>query len=201
MKKNSILILSFFYIIVFFPYMLCAQVDVPFNVFYVYKDRKSELNHFYPTGWMGDTKTLKIKDDVIIEAKTMNTCIRIAYEPKKSINNSDWAGVYWQNPQNNWGKEEGSFDFTGAKKLTFLAKGMQGGEVVSKFQLGGISGEFPDSSTKAIYNVKLDSSWRQYCIKIEKEDLSCISGGFCIILTKRDNPEGMTFFIDEIKYE
>ena len=85
--------------------------------------------------------------------------------------------------------------------LTFWAKGKNGGEVISKLQIGGISGGYPDSASEAIYKVKLTPEWKKYSIEIQKEDLSYISGGFCLILTKRENPEGLTFFLDDICYE
>ena len=179
-----------------------AQADIPFTPFYVYKDRASSDNHFFPTGWMGDQKDLLFKDDVIRNARDLDTCIKISYQPSgKDFSEDGWVGVYWQNPANNWGTEEGAFDLTGAQFLTFWAKGLEGGEVVSKFQIGGLSGNFPDSSESSLSCVKLTKEWKKYSLEIKKRDLSYISGGFCLVLTKRDNPDGLTLFIDEIRYE
>ena len=192
----------FFCFLLFYPlFFSYAQVDIPFKKFYIYKDLGSDLNHFFPTGWMGDYKYLTFKDNVVRDAKTMNTCIKISYLPPKNMSPAGWAGIYWQNPMNNWGSEEGAYDFTGAKFLTFWAKGLTGKEVISKFQIGGIAGEFPDSSFKAIYNIKLTKDWKKYYIDLKNVDLSYISGGFCVVITKRDNMHGAVFFIDDICYE
>ena len=183
------------------PAKAAEKIDIPFKPFYVYKDAGAKENHFTPTGWMGQIECLDLKDDFIRNAKSMDTCIRIIYTPVKKSAVSGWSGVFWQNPGNNWGAEEGSFDFTGASRVTFWAKGLTGGEIISKFQIGGISGDFPDSALKAIYHIKLTGDWKQYSIEIAESDLTFISGGFCVILTERDNPEGVTFFLDDICYE
>jgi hypothetical protein len=185
----------------FFSSEAMPQVDVPFSPFYVYKDKESEINHFFPTGWMGDCQAMTFEDDAIRDAKTFDTCIKILYRPSGVPDAPQWSGIYWQNPGNNWGSEEGSFDLTGAKRLSFLARGEKGGELVQKFQVGGISGDYSDSSYQAIYSVRLTKDWKQYIIELEKTDLSFISGGFCVIMTQRDNAGGAVIYIDEIRYE
>jgi hypothetical protein len=53
-----------------------------------------------------------------------------------NINAADqWGGVVWQHPANDWGDANGGFNLTGAKKLTFWARGEKGGEKVS-FEFG-----------------------------------------------------------------
>ena len=178
-----------------------GKIDIPFKPFFVYKDLGDEENHFYATGWMGQHDDIDMKDDCIRNAKTMDTCIKIVYTPNMRPGGAGWAGIYWQNPRNNWGSQDGAYDLTGSKYLTFWAKGEKGGEVISKFQVGGISGDFPDSDSGAIYKVKLSPEWKKYSIEIEDKDLTYISGGFCIIVTLRENPKGLTMFLDDICYE
>ncbi|MBN1522251.1 MAG: hypothetical protein JW928_06930 [Candidatus Aureabacteria bacterium] len=199
-RMKGVLALGFC-LFLFFPLLSHAQLDIPFQPFYVYKDRTSTLNHFFATGWMGDHKFLTFQDDAVRDAKTMDTCIKISYRPPRKQGNSGWAGIYWQNPMNNWGSEEGSYDLTGANRLSFLARGEEGNEVIAKFQIGGVTGQFPDSTFRAIYNIRLTKEWAKYSIDLADVDLSSISGGFCFVVTKRDNVSGATFFIDEICYE
>jgi len=201
LRKKEAIILPILFLSFLIEMSAFSQVDIPFKHFYVYKDRSSPENNFFATGWMGDYKYLTLKDDCIRDAKTMDTCIKVIYNPENESGASNWAGVYWQNPRNNWGSEEGAFDLTGASKLTFWARGMQGREIISKFQIGGIAGGFPDSDMKAHYNIKLTKDWKKYTIDLGDVDLSYISGGFCIILSRSDNLKGMTFFIDNIYYE
>jgi len=49
--------------------------------------------------------------------------------------------------------------------------------------------------------VTLTKDWQQYTINLEGKDLTYISGGFCWSTNLDVNPEGCTFYIDEIRYE
>ena len=42
----------------------------------------------------------------------------------------NWTGIAWQNPANDWGDLPGGYDLTGAKKLTFWARGEFGIEIL-----------------------------------------------------------------------
>ncbi|MEK6733085.1 MAG: hypothetical protein AABY55_05600, partial [Candidatus Omnitrophota bacterium] len=111
------------------------------------------------------------------------------------------AGMYWQSPANNWGDKKGGFDLTGATKLTFWARGAKGGERVEEFKLGGITGLYPDSDIAGIGPVMLTQDWKRYEIDLSGKDLSYISGGFCWATNIDVNPDGATFYLDDIKYE
>ena len=170
-----------------------------FEPFYVYKDFKSSDNHYLPSGWMGDVK--KINMDLACTDNTYEEgshCIKLSYA---SDGSQKWAGIYWQNPENNWGNKKGGFDLTGAKKLTFYARGAQGYERISEVKIGGIGGEYPDTAKEELKRIKLSNKWKKYTIDLSKADLSYISGGFCIVFSSADNPKGCTIYLDEIRYE
>jgi hypothetical protein len=112
-----------------------------------------------------------------------------------------WAGVYWQNPPNNWGDVPGGYDLTGAKRLVFWAKGEVGGEYISEFKMGGISGAYADSDIAGIGPVQLSSEWKQYVIDLGGKDLSSISGGFVWAANLDKNPDGLSFYLDDIRFE
>jgi hypothetical protein len=168
--------------------------------FVLYADRNSRDNHYIPSGWMGDYGDIKLNDQSAESPHSGNTCIQFVYNAKKSQNNG-WAGVYWQNPANNWGNKKGGFDLTGMTKLTFWARGAKGGEVIQKFAVGGIKGTYPDSANIEMGPVELTDTWQQYTINLAGEDISYINGGFCWVTTSDLNPEGATFFLDDIKFE
>ena len=90
---------------------------------------------------------------------------------------------------------------TGAKKLTFWARGEKGGEQVQEFTVGGVSGDYPDSDTAVIGPVILGKQWRQYSIDLRGKDLSYISGGFAWTSSEDVNPESCTFYLDNIRFE
>jgi len=137
--------------------------------FYVYKDGQSSENNFFPSGNMGDFRSAKIDTHSSVIPYEGSSCIKISYE-----NTDDrvygWAGLYWQYPANNWGTIPEAYDLTGAKRLTFWARGEDGGEMIDKFQVGGISGIYRDSGMAFIGPITLTKGWRKYTIDLEDMD-------------------------------
>ncbi|RLD18990.1 MAG: hypothetical protein DRI36_00080 [Caldiserica bacterium] len=166
--------------------------------FYVYKDRTYRGNHYIPSGWMGDYGDIKLNENCRENPYSGKTCIKIVYTAKKS-QGAGWAGIYWQNPANNWGTVKGGYDLTGSKKLVFYARGEKGGEV-AEFKMGGIQGEYSDTDMATTGPIVLSKKWRKYEIDLTGLDLSYISGGFCWVTSSQDNPEGCTIYLDEIVY-
>jgi len=174
-------------------------VDEKAKEFVVYTDKNARDNHYIPSGWMGDYGDIRINDQAMVNPHTGTTSIEFTYSAKKS-QGAGWAGVYWQNPANNWGSKKGGFDLTGMTKLTFWARGAKGGEVLQKFVIGGIKGTYADSSTIEFGPVELSDVWKEYTINLAGKDLSYISGGFGWVTTVDLNPNGCTFYIDDIKF-
>ena len=172
----------------------------PFKPFPVYTDAKSPDNHYIPSGWMGDYGDIKFDDKNMTNPHSGTTSIQITYSPKAS-QGARWAGIYWQNPPNNWGTRPGGYDLTGAKKLSFWIRGEKGGERIEELKAGGITGEYADSDVAGIGPVNLTAEWQQLTIDLEGKDLSSISGGFCWATNLDVNPEGCTFYLDDIRYE
>ncbi|MCR4662650.1 MAG: hypothetical protein K5622_02030 [Endomicrobiaceae bacterium] len=169
-----------------------------FEPFYVYEDLMSPNNHYAPSGWMGDVANLELDQSCSQEPHEGKNCIKLRYNAEGL---KQWAGIYWQHPANNWGDKKGGYNLTGATKLTFWARGANGYEVISEVKMGGISGTFADSDVAWLKTIKLTGSWKKYTIDLSKSDLSSISGGFCIVFSKKDNPRGCTIFLDDIRYE
>jgi len=171
-----------------------------FQPFGVYLDKGSGQNHFIPSGWMGDSLDVQLSDKSLENPHSGRTCIKIVYTPQAS-GGSRWVGIYWQSTANNWGNQKGGYDLTGAKKLTFWARGNKGGERIEEFKLGGISGDFPDTDIAGIGPVILTPEWKEYTIDLGGKDLSYINGGFCWSTNLDVNPQGCTFYLDDIVYE
>ena len=170
--------------------------------FYVYSDVRAEGNHFAPSGFMGDFNNVKIKDYQQLGSHSGTTSIRFTYTPTGLSQDVQWSGVQWQNPEGNWGSKNGGFDLTGAKRLTFWAKGKTGDEMIDKFQIGGVlDGNYPDSDSESIGPIKLTQEWRQYTIDLTDTNMSYIGGGFLWAASTRLNPKGITFYLDDIRYE
>lgn len=167
--------------------------------FSVYTDAKSPDNHYIPSGWMGDTGDLSMDDKSMADPHSGSTCIKFVYTAKKA-SGQGWAGVFWQNPANNWGSKKGGFDLTGLNKLTFWARGEKGGEVIDKFAVGGIKGTYPDTAQVSIGPVELTSTWQQYSINLAGKDLSYINGALNWVINADSNPEGATFYVDDVEF-
>jgi hypothetical protein len=177
-----------------------ALINLPF---YIYADANSLDNHFIPSGWMPATAAQDIKVNIKWENYPFsgNSCIRVEY---KNTSGTRWAGVYWQTPANNWGTvPNAGYNLQGATKLTFWARGEKGGEVINEFKMGGIaSGEYIDSDSAGIGPIQLTTEWKKYEIDLRGRDLSYVIGGFCWATNIDVNdPEGILFYLDEMKYE
>lgn len=171
-----------------------------FKTFRLYTDANSPDNHYAPSGWMGDWGDLKVNVSDFENPHSGATAIRIDYSGKKT-QGANWAGIYWQNPPNNWGSRPGGYDLTGAKKLTFWARGAKGGEVLHEVRIGGISGEYPDSDVAGFGPVKLTTEWQKFEVDLADKDLSSISGGFMWSANTDANPTGFTIFLDDVVFE
>lgn len=185
------------------------------DVFFIFTERGSRLNHYIPSGWMGDYGDLKFNQgwkENVDKPKTSKkaaageakdeTCIQVKYTAERK-QGAGWAGIYWQNPANNWGDKRGGFDLSGYKKLKFWARGEKGGEIVDKFFIGGITGqtEEGDSDEASLSPVELTKDWKEYSIDLTGLDLSHIIGGFGMAANAEVNPNGFTIYVDEIRLE
>lgn len=173
-----------------------ASLQLPF---YVYHGFNARENHYVPSGWMGDYGDIRFTDRYKAPG-TEKTLIQVKYTAKETQHNG-WAGIYWQHPANNWGAKAGGFNLNGAKKVVFKARGEKGGESISEFKIGGIGGDYSDSGSAALGPVTLSKDWKTYEISLAGQELSSISGGFCWTMSKDQNPEGATFYLDDIRYE
>jgi exo-beta-1,3-glucanase (GH17 family) len=189
-----------------------TQTSVPTqDVFYVYLDAASEQNHFKPTGYMGDCGDIQINEACEDNPHSGKTCIRVAYAAKgKGPNTCDypapcrWAGVYWQEPPNNWGKDVQNkgkgFDLSGYKRLVFWARADK--ECKIEFKVGGISEPYGDSLSYPRAKIaSLNKNWQEYEINLAGADLKHIIGGFCWASNWDTNPDGVTFYLDDIHFE
>ncbi len=172
----------------------------PFKPFPIYSDENSPDNHYFPSGWMGDYNDITMNAAYLENAHSGSTSIKITYSNKAS-QGARWAGVYWQSPANNWGSRAGGYDLSGATKLTFWARGAKGGERLEEAKMGGITGEYGDTDLAGIGPILLTAEWKQFAIDLDYKDLSRIVGGFAWAANLDNNPDGMTFFLDDIRFE
>lgn len=155
---------------------------------------------FFPSGWMGDgedgSEYIQFTRETIDIAGKKRVAIKINYTPGPK----GWAGLYWLYPENNWGKEPGR-DLTGIKQITFLAKGIEGTEIV-EFKSGGVQGEHGDTFEYTLGKKLLSNEWKEFSIDLTGRDLSNVVGPFAWICAASDNTNNETsFYIAEINLE
>jgi exo-beta-1,3-glucanase (GH17 family) len=170
--------------------------------FYVYDDEGSGCGHFAPSGFMGDISDVTLDTRSTEAPFKGRTAIQVSYHP--SDRGSGWAGVYWQEPEHNWGTQDGGYDLSWASVVTFHARGRNGGEVV-EFLAGGMGkarDRYHDSlPIRTTGPVRLTKDWRRYAIDLRGTDRTRVAGGFAFSISSANNPDGAEFFLDEIAYE
>jgi hypothetical protein len=112
----------------------------------------------------------------------------------------DWGGVVWQHPTNDWGERPGGWNLTGAKTLTFWARGEKGGEVVSfEYGLLGADKPFGDTGRDKLEKIQLSKDWTRNEMDLKGTNLSRIKTGFAWVVAGSGAP--VTFYLDDIRFE
>lgn len=181
------------------------------EAFYIYSDADSRDNHYTPSGYMGDTGDIFVNVAYDGDAYSGDKSIQIVYTAQGLGPHEcpytppcRWAGVYWQEPPNNWGLDEiwegRGFDLTGYNRLLFWARAETAARI--EFKVGGINQTYGDSLTSA-RGIKplVTEDWQEFEIDLTGADLSHIIGGFVWATNWDTNPNGVTFYLDEIRFE
>ena len=188
-----------------------APQSRPPELLYIYEDARSDKNHFVPSGFMGDIGDIHVIDAFSEHPHSGMTCIRIDYEARGKGPHSSggslpckFSGVYWQEPANNWGadpKLEGKgLNLSRFNHLTFWARADKPCEI--EFKVGGIKAAYGDSLSVARTTIaKLTVDWHAFDIDLRGADLKQVIGGFAWSSTWDKNPDGATFYLDDIRFE
>ncbi|PWT95025.1 MAG: hypothetical protein C5B53_12060, partial [Candidatus Melainabacteria bacterium] len=176
-----------------------SNTYLPNMSFYIYQDAGYFANHYIPSGFIGDTGDLTI-NTASTQAYSGSTSCQITYSPKGT---QGWAGIYWQDPVNNWGTNGSliatGYDLSLYNSLQLYARSDNPCTVT--FEVGGINNAFGDSQTTPVsVTSQLNQSWQLISIPLSGANLSHIIGGFCLSIAKSNNPSGANFYLDEIKF-
>jgi len=193
-------------------------MDASHKTFHVYTDLSAAGNHFVVFGKSsspGDENKVFMDPGYAINPHSGTSCIRNQFVAE----GENWGGWYFQNgvlngedtqPKPNWGDyQNAGMNLTGAIKLTFWARGENGGERVEFFAFGvgrdafGVPFKtYPDSSPKVSLGFKtLSKKWKKYTIDLRGKDLSYVIGGFGWVTNAPiNNNTGITFYLDDIQY-
>jgi len=155
-------------------------------------------NAFVASGYPDNYNAVAMDDRCTNNPHSGKTCIKATY--KESTGK---GGMIWQSPANDWGDQPGGFDFTGARKLTFWARGEKGGEKAN-FGFGYLTKDtaknkkYLDSDT-GTQTVTLTPDWQQYTIYVAGKDLKLIKSAFYWNVEANGAP--VTLYLSTIKWE
>jgi exo-beta-1,3-glucanase (GH17 family) len=189
------------------------QIKPSGTAFYVYLDYGQPfVNHFKPSGLMGDTGDLRIDENWTINPRSGKSSIHVSYNPQGKGPYGgcnppcNWAGVYWQQPPDNWGNDEQfkgkGFNLSDYKFLKFYARADQ--PIQIEFRVGGLGRDkCCGDSLKYPRTVPatLTPTWTEFQIDLRNADLHYVIGGFAFSISKDDYPSGASFDLDDIRFE
>ncbi len=179
--------------------------------FYIYQDASSPENHYTPTGYMGDVGDIQMNEAFEDNPHSGKTSIQVVYQAQGNSPNKceysppcKWAGVYWQEPRGNWGTKKEwkgkGFDLSSYNRLVFWARAERNTKI--EFKVGGINKPYGDSLTDPrSIKANLTQGWQEFEIDLKGADLKHIIGGFVWATNQNDNPNGVKFYLDDIRFE
>lgn len=149
---------------------------------------------YSPSGWMGNAGAISMDPACTDSPKSGAACLKIQYSAS-----DNWGGIAYQSPANDWGDQPGGYDLTGAKRLSFWARGENGGEKI-EIKVGTIERNKKYHDTAIVARpITLTKDWRKYEVDLTGKDLSVIKTGMVWSLAGQGKP--VAFFLDEVQFE
>ncbi|MBX3379918.1 MAG: hypothetical protein KF805_07470 [Phycisphaeraceae bacterium] len=149
---------------------------------------------FSPSGWMGNTGAIAMDAACTDNPHSGSNCLKLQYNAS-----DNWGGIAYQSPANDWGDQPGGYDLTGAKRLSFWARGENGGEKI-ELKVGTIGKDKKYHDTAVVARpVTLTKDWKKYEIDLSGKDLSVIKTG--LVWTVGGQGKPVTFYLDDVWFE
>jgi hypothetical protein len=150
---------------------------------------------FQLTLW-GDADRIQVDDKCTALSRPNDPdgqCISIAATPGANA----WGAVYWQTRRETGVRQP--VTLRQATKVTFWARGEQGGEKV-RFHLGGVAAS---ELLQPAELTELSTTWTRFELELKDRKLEQITGLFGVRWshTSGQNPDGLKFYLDDIRYE
>jgi hypothetical protein len=168
--------------------------------------------YFAASGWAGDAANgglVELPCDRDRDPDAVGNCHLFQYTPIASTTpgSASWAGVFFQYPVSNWGAQAGLPIAPGAVRVSFLAAGANGGEIVS-FRAGGIgdpnAGTCADEFSRDL-TVRLTADFQRYEIDLGNVQytrvISPFSWKISKVLFSNQTPEPIAFYLDDLHWE
>jgi len=176
-----------------------------------------DYSAYYPSGFMGADAALDVDIHDSSDPCFGLASMRIDYDFNKDVR-YNWAGIYFQYPDNNWGELPGR-SLRNATQLSFWVRADH--PTKAQFRMGGIN-QFPhhDPSKPHIDSLKpiwiqegstkpskhpvilsITEEWKQYVVKIggiDRRQLASVIGAFAIIIDRKEGGLKNSIYLDKI---
>ncbi len=152
---------------------------------------------FGPSGYFGEFYAITDTDcDASLRSEgAVGRCHEFVWEP---AGNEGFAGIWWQNPDGNWGDQPGLPFPAGATRVVFEAWGAVGGERVNFG--AGYTGDNADPANGELGTQTLGTEKQEYTITLGGGAATEIAGGFFWATDDGDSTE-LRFYVDNIRWE
>ncbi|MEC9465380.1 MAG: family 16 glycosylhydrolase [Myxococcota bacterium] len=168
-----------------------AEVTLPFAV----------DSYFSPSGYMGDGAVPGAVVETLVCPERAGDAQGQCHSFQYATGDIGWAGVYWQNPANNWGEQPGLPIAPGAQRVSFWAWAEE--EVVVEFLVGGVGDEeAPYSDTFGVSReVTLGKTPQRYAVNLADVSYSKVVGGFGWSAEGPTDGSEVLMYIDDIQWQ
>lgn len=162
-------------------------------------------DEYVPSGFMGDLEHATMDPEGCLERvpDAQGNCYQITYAPEMldASFGTNWAGVFWQSPENNWGEQPGHVVEPGATKIVFSAWAETDGLSV-KFLAGGIGGIDTDyQDTFKVEQAKvLGTSPAEFELDLSSSNYSMVLGGFGWVV-EANSLDPIVFYVDDVRWK
>lgn len=148
---------------------------------------------FVPSGWMGNYQDILFNPHCRKHPHKGRQCLEVGLTKPHC-----WGGIAWQDPADDWGKNWGGLNLTGAGQLSFWARGQKAGQSVTVgVGLIGSNQKYHDSA-RLSRTIKLHRHWRKYTLRLAGKNLSRIIVGFYWTAGANNTP--LRFYLDQIVF-
>jgi hypothetical protein len=170
--------------------------------------------YFVPSGYAGDAAQGALNTQtqcaLMRQPGAQGNCYTFSYTPLPATvpGGASWAGLFFQYPVSNWGGQPGRWIEPGAKRVTFLAAGAQGGEIVT-FRAGGVrdpAGALGCADDFTVeMTVRLTTDFQRYEIDLQDVSytrvISAFSWKISRVLFSGQTPQPVSFSLDDVRWE
>jgi hypothetical protein len=166
---------------------------------------------FAPSGFMGKEGTKNEIDGITMDPEgcpqreegAVGLCYSVVYQPQEldEAAGAAWAGVFFQNPDANWGDKPGVRIEPGASKLTFTAWSKEKVLTIS-FLAGGVGSVATTygDTFRVERPLELTSTPQTFELDLKASSYDHVLGGFGWV-AQVNSLDPVEFFVDDLRWE